>query len=409
MAASPNHIVITNPDGSTTTLDVTYAPAPVTPPPPPPPPAPAPIFVDGANLVTIAGKSYALTAIDPPTTDPTMPGGRGQDQLIIVTKVATPARNKWGYELLVDIATGKVLAASTNVSVDSTTYVLSGHGLAANFLRTIAMSAVVQVTKSTPAPPTPPPTPSPTTVKNVGVYRMDGAGDIPAGCNWLLIAFYQGSDLVDWGASTPAKMSAETNAWRQSKPDVNKTLVSLGGSGGTVVLSSVPQGLLHINTNHFKVDGVDFDAEAFSYTPAQAVTLCTDSATTLGISKADFIVQLTPPGGSPVAAAIQAAKALKAAGFVHVYLCHQLYETSVTDSQVMSAIDEEVNAVGEEYALVGIMIGDSYGSWSVASASTRMKAILAKYPKIGGVAIWNAGRPGTTETANNMAALFGLM
>jgi hypothetical protein len=401
MAITPDHIVITNPDGSTTTVDVTWAPPPVVTPPP------TVSFPDGANTVTIGTFSYPLAAIDPPTTDPTMPGGRGPNQLIIITKSSTPARNKWGWEVPVKSGLTGTGGVQVDLALSGEDYILSGNGNAADFLRGSSPNLPVKVEFkfSTPVPPvvTPPAALAPV----MGVYLMDGVGHVsqlPSKCNRALIAFYQGTDLVEWGGDAPAKTASDLKAWRSGGG--REIVISLGGQGGNVVLDKVDEGIAAINSR-FPVDGIDWDAEAFSYSAADAVSVSRACAAAIGRSPANFVVQFVPPGGNPVAPALIAAKACQDAGF-RVTFGQQLYETSITDDDVISATKRAVDILGPKSVLVGIMIGDSHNSWTTANAVSRMKAVKAKWNDIGGAYLWESARAGTDAVVQGVGTVLGL-
>lgn len=401
MAVTPNHIIITNPDGSTTTVDITFtwtAP-PVTPPPPPA----GPVFPEGANAVTIGGISYPLSAIDPPTTDPTQPGGRGKDALIIITNPDTAARNQWGWEVSVDV-NGGVRGFGLHRSVSAGEYVLSGNGKAAEFLKTVkTVGVTVQVTKRIVIPPpvdVPPATGHPV----MGEYLMSGQWNMSQlypKCNRAIVAFLQGTDLVSWKGET---WTEPLTAWRAvGNRDI---LVSLGGQGGNVVLDQVDEAVARINATHFPVDGIDFDNEAFGLSTAQTIDICDATSGRLGKAPKDFIVQFVPPGGREDTA-IATAKAVQAKGY-RVYLGQQLYETSITDKQVMDQTAKVVDSLGAPSALVGIMIGDSHNSWTLSNVGPRLQMVKGKWKDIGGAYIWASDRAGTAEVVSTVGGVLGL-
>lgn len=361
-------------------------------------------FPAGANTVTVGSVPLTLAAIDPPTTDPTQPGGRGANQLIIVSKASTPARNPFGYEVPVG-ADGRTLAGAVNVPLSVGGYVLSGHGTMATSLKSVTdlagVGAAVAVTKTIITPSTTHPV--------MGLYLMDGVGhisQIPPHCNRILVAFYQGTDLVEWGGDSPTQTGTDLTAWHGRRAG-NEILISLGGQGGNVVLDQVDEGLEHINSVHFPVDGIDFDAEAFGYNPEQAVAVATAGAAALGRARKDFLVQFVPPGGNPVGLALAAAKAVQDAGF-RVTFGQQLYETAINDSDVISATGRAVAALGAPSVLVGMMIGDSHNSWTVANSVSRMRLAQSTWKDIGGAYLWESSRAGTSEVVEGVGALLGV-
>jgi hypothetical protein len=383
----------------------------VTPPVDPPVDPPKVTFPDGANTVTVGVASYPLAAIDPPTVDPNKPGGRDTNQVIIITDPATPKRNQFGFE--VGIKDGEVVATGPNlaltIKLPTVTlvldYILSGHGDGAGFLRKAAVGTLVTVTKRT-VPPNPP-GPDTDGWPVMAAYWMIGQGkvsQINGRCTRAIVAFYQGTDLVDWKGGRGATNGL--TAWRaKGGRDV---LVSLGGQGGTVVLDQVDEGIERINRTYFPVDGLDFDAEAFGYTPQQALDVCEATRGRLGLSKAQFIVQITPPGGPPVDKAIAVAKFLIASGYERIYVMHQTYDTDINDQNLGQAVDKMASAIGQERTIVGIMIGDSHKSWTVANAISRMRALVAKYPRLGGAGLWETSRDGTTEVIEGVGKELGI-
>lgn len=395
MASTPNHIVITNPDGSTTTIDVTYSPPVIVPPPPHPP-----MFPEGANTVTIAGLSYPLAAIDPPTSDPKKPGGRDTDQVIIITKSSTPPRNIYGFEI--GILGGKVVARGVNLAWFAYDYIVSGHGKGAAFVSGASIGATVLVEKSV-VPPVivPPPAVGHPIMAEYWMESVGHIGQIGPKCDRAIVAFYQNTDLVSWGGDSWDGLTA----WR-NKPG-RDVLISLGGQGGTVVLDQVDEGIERINRTRFPIDGIDFDNEAFGLSTQQVIDICDATSGRLGRAPKDFIVQFVPPGGDPVARAIAAAQAVKAKGY-RVYLGQQLYETSISDSDVMRQTGIAVDALGAPQVLVGMMIGDSHNSWTVANAVTRMQMVKNKWNDIGGAYIWESSRTGTLEVVQGVGTVLGL-
>jgi hypothetical protein len=391
---------ITLEDG--TQLDVAVSLKAVTKPPVVTPPTGS-VIPFGANTVETIRASYPLAAIDP-----AKPGGRDTDQIIIITKVSTPPRNQYGYE--VGVRGGRVVAGAVNLGMALTTpydYVLSGHGKGADFLRTLTINQTVVIS----ARAVPPVIVTPPTFGRVITleYLMDGVGHVSqlaAKCRRAAVAFYQGTSLVEWGGDSPAVTASGLTAWAKDGRDI---IVSLGGQGGQVNLDQVDEGIELINRTKFPVVGIDFDGEAFDYSPSQALSVCDATSARLGLTKEQFVVQITPPGGPPVDRAIATANYLKSAGYVQVYVMHQLYDTDLNDQTMMAAIDHVVAGVGQEHTMVGFMIADSHNSWSdAATVVRRMAMVKAKYPRIAGIGGWESSRPGTAEAINGAAAVLGL-
>ena len=242
----------------------------------------------------------------------------------------------------------------------------------------------------------------------LGEYMMDGVGStsqLSSRCNRLLIAFYQGRQLVEWGGDTPAKTSLDVTAWR-NRSLVNEVYISIGGQGGLVEIDKIAAGIAEINDKQFEVDGIDFDNEAFSLTTEQVLTICRDTAKALGREPRELGVQFVPPGGPPVQVALDAAKAVKEAGF-RVSFGQQLYETTITDQDVIDTVAKAAKVLGPENVLIGIMLNDSHNSWTAEQAVSRVKAALKIWPTLGGVYFWESARPGTRAAADAVGQVLG--
>lgn len=103
------------------------------------------------TLASVGSASYTVTGLNPTgTTNPSgagYPGARGVDQLVIYqTPLTVTATNQYGVEVTVNATTGVVSAvndretsgSTTGTTIPSGSYVLSGHGAAATWLRTNA-------------------------------------------------------------------------------------------------------------------------------------------------------------------------------------------------------------------------------------------------------------------------------
>lgn len=388
-------------------------------PPPPPPPADLPV-PPGVNQIKVGSASFAVAAVNP--TAATNPAGvpfagfRGDGQLVIyAAPTLVTVTNPFGVEVaVIGGAVTLVNDRQTTGSAQGTVvpaggYLVSAHGRARDWaLANLKLGAKVELAKvDVPVPP--PVVPGSTGRKILGVYMMDSVGhvsQVPPQCNRILVAFYQGTDLVEWGGDSPNKTAADLKAWQSSRVG-NEIIVSLGGQGGTVVLDQVDEGIERINRDRFPVAGIDFDAEAFGYSTSQAVSISQACAQRIGRAPADFVVQFVPPGGDPVAPALAAAKACQDAGF-RVSFGQQGYQTQISDADVMSLTRRAVDALGASSVLIGVMIGDSYGSWTAASAESRMRAALAQWPALQGMYLWESSRTGTPEWAARVGPLLGL-
>ncbi len=375
-------------------------------------PPSTPVIPPDSNTITISGRSFPLAAVDPTAlSNPAgadFPGFRGADQLVAYTRAGSrTGTNQYGSEATVVsgvLGPLTIGGAAGGLTVPVGGYVLSGHGAGSDFLRASVPGAAVAASHVT-GPVVPP---RPAGMKSLGVYLMDGVGKLvqmPPKCNRILVAFYQGTDLVEWGGDSPSKTASDLSAWRASRAG-NQVLISLGGQGGTVNLGSVPAGIARIN-GHLPVDGIDFDAESFSYSPSQAVSICKDAAAAIGRAPKDFVVSFVPPGGDPVTPALGAAHDVKAAGFT-VNFGQQLYETSISDSDVINATQRAVSILGAASVTIGMMLGDSHNSWTVDSAESRMRQVVQRWPDIAGAYLWESSRAGTAEWASRVGTVLGL-
>lgn len=378
------------------------------------PPTPVPI----PDAVRIGSATYPLSGVN--ATAESNPAGakfppafRGEDQIIAVRDPAeSVTTNRYGCTIIVgsgglilavrdDLPGASPTAPPVTTAVPADGMVLTCHGKGRGWaLANARQGGTVELVQGQA------PTPTPSGRPVLGVYLMDGVGhvsQIPPQCNRILIAFYQGTDLVEWGGDTPAQTAAALNSWHQQNPEGREILLSLGGQGGQVDLASVPAGISRI-LGRFPVHGIDFDAEAFTYDEATAVTLCRAAAAIIGPR---FVAQFVPPGGDPTTKALSAAKAVQAIG-LQVNFGQQGYETSISDSDVMTYTGRAVQALGAESVLVGMMLGDSHNSWTAASAESRMRAVVAKWPKIRGSYLWESSRPGTSEWAARVGSVLGL-
>jgi hypothetical protein len=396
---SINLPAITLPDGSTLNLAWTAAPA-VTPP-PPPPPVVGPIPTNPAPTTVVAGtSSFTLSGVNP--TNTAFPGGRGPNQLVAYQYPLTvTSTNQWGAELQLK-SDGTVVAINDRQLTGSTTgtailpngSVLSGHGTARDWLLTLKVGSVV--TFGTPVVTTPPPS----TGATMAVYfqlGVDSASQIPAGTTQLRLAF---------GTGDPPRLTANAPDLTAFRATGGKVLLSLGGEGGPITQSDhvgIITAVSSISAAVGGLDGLDWDLEAVGLSVSDVVAI----SQALTTAHPGWITSFCPPGGPPVAPAIQAAAQLAAAGCT-VQWAQQFYGATVSASAAAYQCKLAVSGgVPASSVLVGIMIGSDSQTWSVSTATANVASIRAAVPGIGGAVWWHAGISGTSTSVAAVKALFG--
>ena len=385
------------PDG-TITLKVTIRPAAA--PAPGPPPAPAPV----PTIVTIGSASHTLDAVNPtaannPAGRP-FPGCRGPNQLVAYRQPSLGSgANAYGWEASVG-SEGLVRRAATIVAgIPPGGWILSGHGTAADWLRTTATVGAAVAFTSTPVP-----TPGPvTTDQTIAVYMLDGVGTItqvPPECNQLRVAFVQGTGLAEWGGDTPAQTAAAVTAWHAAVPG-RRVLLSIGGEGGTVDMAVLPNTIRSIEAQ-LPVDGIDWDLEGGAINVPTVVAV----SKALALGREDtWLTTFTPPGGPPVAQYLSAAGQCQQAG-LRVQFSQQLYDSKIVQADVIRQTNLAVQVLGAESVLIGCMVGDDPARYSTAAQwEVYLRAVRAKWPGIGGAYLWESSRPGTGDWARRMAAV----
>ena len=391
-------------------------PVPVDPPTPPPIP-------DDANTVRIGTATYPLAGVNPTRVD--FPGGRGRDELVAYQRPVThTVTNVFGAECTV--MAGQVIAAVDRQATGQTTgvivpvggYVLSGHGKARDWLLANAVrgARVEIVHLDTPAPvptpvpvPTPTPTPSTPAGRTVAIYRKDGSGStaaIPAGVTQFRYSFFQGTSLVEWGGETVATQAANLGRWLDAGTG-RDLLISVGGSKGSVSTSNRGAflgGFLAAEAQlGSRVTGIDWDLEAAAMVVDDVVAI--SKALAEG-RKDSYLISFAPPGGPPVAPALQAAVALHQAGY-RVQVGSQLYEAPsfITEGDALAALQRAVAAgLPPSRVLLGTMVGSDYKHWTVDMCVQVARAALKRWPDFGGCYLWSEGdQAEDAEWARRMA------
>jgi len=403
MAITPNHIVITNPDGSTTTIDITWNAAPVVVPPDPPDPTHV-TFPDGANTVVIGNSaSFALTAIDPFSNE--FPGGRGVNQLIIITKSTTVARNQWGWEVPVGLD-GKAGVGSTNViSIPPGGYVLSGHGTAAEFLKAVKAGSVVSVLAK--VAPDPEPGTMVYPAREIALYKMMFSTNqpllstTPPEVNVVRMAFGMGSPLalIGYGIDGRAEFIRQANIMRgKGIPFV----LSVGGSAGVLDLTNADAfvaSCVAIKNDLGFLDGLDWDNEKGPNVPSQIRAIENALVKKFG---SGFAITYTP---GDIDTYLKCAVACHQAGQLTSY-GQQFYDAEVSVDAAAGRIQQAINAgIPIQKISVGMMIASDAKHWTNAQCKANMIELRRRFPELRRVFLWEASRAGTAQWAADMKAI----
>lgn len=363
-----------------------------------------------ANTVRVAGSSWLLAAVNPTAaSNPAgagFPGFRGPDQLVAYT---TPGirtgTNRYGAEASV---AGWVVGTVTigrdgGITVPAGGVVLSGHGRADAWLQQVCRpGATVEFVHVDAPEPKPVPAAG---GRTLAVYMMDKVGTItqvPSNVTQVRVAFYQGSGLVEWGGDSPAKTAADLTVWRAARPG-RQVLVSIGGSGGSVDMGRLVDGIRAIE-QRFPIDGIDFDVEGGALDVSASVA----AARALAAGReSSWVTSFVPPGGPPVAVYLDAAKQCQASG-LRVQFGQQLYDAEVSQSAALGATQRAVAVLGAPSVLVGMMVASDAKHWTVDQCEANMRAITQRWPDIGGSYVWESSRAGTSDWAARVGAVLGL-
>jgi hypothetical protein len=386
------------------------------------------------NTVQIGSSTYTLSGVDPGETDgwggdDTYPASRGVDQIIIYNNPpTTPTEtNQWGVEVVVTAG----LVASVNdreatqdlvgTTIPSGSYVISGNGAAATWLRSNAVVgaevSLVYVDASggsTGTGGSSGSTGGSSTVSGtypamvVSLYKLiysssyPNMSAIPTACNEVRLAFAFGSPiaLAGYGAEGQSSFIAGAAAKRAAGCRV---IVSLGGAGNTVGLttSTFMTGLANIyNNTGGNIDGIDWDIEAHSFTTAQIRDISVACKNTYG---SGFAITFAPTG-SKVAEYLAAAKACHDAGALDNY-GQQFYDAPVSLAAAQGRIVEAINyGIPASKLSVGMMIGSDANHWTNAVCRSNMAAIRSAYG-IRKAYLWEAGLSGTSQWVTDMVSV----
>ena len=410
--------------GATVSGVVPTAPVPTTPAPTLAPPTGSAVI--GSASLTVAGTNVS----------------RELNNLIVYkAPVSVTTTNMWGVEA--SVVNGKVSAVNDREPTRSTAgttvpaggYLLSGHGTAAQWLRTHAkVGATVSNGPSAPAPTTPAPTtpapttpvpttPAPTTPAPVGstapmalptkvqaLYHMmwsnSGSPQLrntPAQVNVVNLAFLQGGgtpSIVGWGSQSEASFVADAKVLRNRGV---RMVISVGGAGGALNISNreaFVQGVMNLNAK-LPLDGLDWDIEGAAMGSSDVVWI---SKRLKELRGNNFAITLAPNGSNidqyrAIAVQLHKQGALDMIG-------QQFYDAVVSKEAAKGRIAQLVNAgIPQSKIGIGMMVGSTATYWTVAECVAAVRFIKASYPGLRGGYLWEAGRPGTADWANKMSGL----
>ena len=264
----------------------------------------------------------------------------------------------------------------------------------------------------TTTPPTNPPAtndPQPYPEKAVAVYHMmwSSSGspplkNLPAKVNVVNLAFAQGDppSLVGWASDGE---SGFISAAKELRSKGVRIVLSIGGSGGNVNISNKQafvNGVMSINSK-IPLDGLDWDLEGPAMNSSDVVWISTELKKQRG---ANFAITMAPNGGNidqyrSIAVALNNAGALDMIG-------QQFYDAVVSESAMMGRLDQLRSAgIPENKMGIGMMVGDANTYWTVSECISAVNTAKAKYPGIRGGYLWEHGRSGTSDWANQVGAL----
>lgn len=369
----------------------------------------APEIPEGANLVRIGAATYPLAGVNPTAASNPVgaayDGCRGPDQLILcLPPWSRSGTNAFGAEVAVvgGRVTGEVLVGGRGgIAIPTDGYVLSGHGKAGGWLAQAAQPGAVVEVARVEKPPAPA-----VTGRTLAMYLMDGVGhvsQIPPNVTQIRVAFLRDGGLVEWGGDSPAKTRDDLTSWRAARPG-RQVLLSIGGAGGRVSVTGIPGVVRRLEQEGFPVDGIDFDIEGGAL-PVEAAVAATVSLA--AGREASWLTAFTPPGGPPVTVYLDAARRCKAAG-LRVQFGSQLYDAEVSLSAALGVLQREVDALGPESVLVGMMVANDAKHWTVDQCEANMRAIVGRWPAVGGAFLWESARAGTADWARRVGAVLGL-
>ena len=242
--------------------------------------------------------------------------------------------------------------------------------------------------------------------KAVAIYHMmwsnsgsPALSTTPANVNVVNFAFAQGDPptLTGWASDGQAAFVSAANTLRARGV---RMVLSVGGAGGQINIANrqgFVNGILAISSQ-VPLDGLDWDLEGVAMAQADVLWI---SAELRRVRGPNFAITMAPNGSNigqylPIAVALHQAGNLTRIG-------QQFYDAVVSKEAALGRIDQAVAAgIPVEKYLVGMMVGGADTYWSVDECLANVTFIKAKYPTIGGVYLWEAGRAGTADWANRL-------
>ena len=374
---------------------------------------------------------------------------RGTNQLILYTRTSsqtcTPT-NIYGAEVVVvssrvTIINDRLITHGGCTPIPTGAVVLSGHDLAREWLLAnarIGASVTLPpdtVTTTAPASTTAPPSttnrppsttsrPSTTTppstsgfpAQAVGVYNLmwpNSPGPLsgePSGINVHFLAFGASDssgtiNLMGYGPTGKADLLSALAADRAAG---DKVILSLGGSGYSVNLSSTAArvaDIARIAADVGGLDGVDIDIENGSIDQTQIVAFAQGLRTRFG---AGFAFTMAP-NGSNIDTYLPVAKALSDRGLL-TQIGQQFYEAPVSLGAAKGRIQQLVDGgIPQSQIAVGMMVDAAGGNyWTLQQCRDNMANIKATWPGITKAYLWEASRSGTSTWVSDMRSIFGI-
>ena len=351
---------------------------------------------------------------------------RNQGRLVVhqAPRERTP-RTTYGVDAIV--VRGKITALKghqppqrrRDVRVPANGYVLSGSGAAAKWLRKQAdVGAAVGIRSATASPR--PAKPAPKKSARAGsrapmglprkvqaLYHMmwsnSGSPQLrntPSQVNVVNLAFLQGANptLVGWGSQSEASFLADAKRLRARGVRI---YISVGGAHGNVNVANreaFVRGVMKLNEK-LPLDGLDWDIEGGTAMGASDVVWISKRLKQLRGKK--FGITLAPNGSNidhyrAIAVQLHRNGALNMIG-------QQFYDAVVSKEAAKGRVAQLVGAgIPQRKIAIGMMVGNTNNYWTVNECIAAVRYIKARYPKLRGGYLWEAGRSGTSDWAKRL-------
>ncbi|MEZ4226948.1 MAG: glycosyl hydrolase family 18 protein [Polyangiaceae bacterium] len=259
------------------------------------------------------------------------------------------------------------------------------------------------------APPQDPNAPLPYPNKAVAIYHMmwSNSGSpqlsaLPANANVVNLAFAQGDppQLVGWASQSKQSFVADAEAPRKKGVNI---VISIGGAGGNVNVShrqAFVDGIMAINSE-VTLDGLDWDLEGPALVKDDVVWISKELKAKRG---QNFSITMAPNGSNvdeyiPVAVALHQAGALDMIG-------QQFYDAVVSYGAALGRVNQMANAgIPDDRIGIGMMVGSADTYWTVSECKEAVNFIKGPHAGVRGGYLWEHGRSGTQEWADQVGAL----